>query len=81
MIVQTEGSMPIYEYLCGACSREFELLVRNGATPRCPTCQSEALQRKLSVFAVATTEARTASGPQPCHACGDPRGQGACSLN
>jgi putative FmdB family regulatory protein len=31
--------MPLYEYVCGRCSRQFEELVTNDtATPDCPTC-------------------------------------------
>lgn len=40
--------MPIFEYTCKACMREFEALVRGAATPKCPNCGSEDLERKLS---------------------------------
>jgi putative FmdB family regulatory protein len=31
--------MPLYEYVCGRCSRQFEELVTNDeAKPDCPTC-------------------------------------------
>jgi putative FmdB family regulatory protein len=74
--------MPLFEYQCKACSREFELLVRGSETPECPSCRSTALERRLSVFAAhAGGSAREKSAPGPCGACGDPRGPGACSLN
>jgi putative FmdB family regulatory protein len=77
--------MPLYEYTCRQCSRDFEALVRASDTPSCPSCQSDDLQRKLSVFAAhtaggnGTQSAMPAVGP--CGSCGDPRGPGACSLN
>jgi putative FmdB family regulatory protein len=45
--------MPLYEYQCRACGREFEQLVRAGdPLARCPGCQSDDLERVLSAFAV-----------------------------
>jgi putative FmdB family regulatory protein len=44
--------MPIYEYSCRSCGREFETLVRVGATPNCPACQGTDLERLLSLPAV-----------------------------
>lgn len=41
--------MPIYEYRCDDCGHDFELLVLGSRTPACPTCESEALTRKLSL--------------------------------
>ena len=88
--------MPLYEYGCKTCAHQFELLVRSTEVPACPSCHGTALERKLSVFAAHTggAPARQASpgpgspprtparwGGDPCGACGDPRGPGACSLN
>ena len=43
--------MPIYEYRCRACSKEFEKYVHGPATKvACPTCDSGDIMRKLSVF-------------------------------
>ena len=41
--------MPIYEYVCRGCGEEFELLIRGGATPACPACRSEELDKKFSL--------------------------------
>ena len=76
--------MPLYEYACRQCDKEFEALVRASETPNCPACHSDDLQRKLSVFAAHTAGGGTQSAmpaPGPCGSCGDPRGPGACSLN
>ncbi|MGD9906140.1 MAG: zinc ribbon domain-containing protein [Vicinamibacterales bacterium] len=53
--------MPIYEYRCRACSREFEVLVRAGDTPACPACAATDLERVLSLFAVDSDGTRQAS--------------------
>ena len=44
--------MPLYEYLCRACGRKAELLVRNGRQkPACPACGSKRMVRQFSTFA------------------------------
>jgi putative FmdB family regulatory protein len=74
-----EDSMPIYEYECGGCGKEFEALVRSDTVPECPDCHSTELKKMLSVFATAS------SGPDPaadpCASCGHMGGPGACGLN
>lgn len=55
--------MPIYEYRCDACGREFERFIRptsepSNDTPGCPGCGSRALQQLLSSFAVNSAERR-----------------------
>ena len=74
--------MPLYEYACKECDKEFELLVRGSETPECPSCHSRELQRRLSVFAAHSNGGST-SMPSvgACGACGDPRGPGSCSIN
>jgi putative FmdB family regulatory protein len=46
--------MPLYEFRCRDCDSEFELLVRSGVDPRCPSCGSGSLERLLSMFAVSS---------------------------
>jgi len=41
--------MPIYEYACRGCGNEFELLVRGEMIPACPECESEDLERRISL--------------------------------
>ena len=50
--------MPIYEYSCRACSKEFEALVRGSKVPVCPECQSEDLEKKFSLPAVKSESTR-----------------------
>ena len=40
--------MPIYEYGCRKCGREFEELVFSDATPTCPDCGSDDVEKLMS---------------------------------
>ena len=75
--------MPLFEYACRACDREFETLVRASEVPECPSCGGTDLERRLSVFAAHTNGSASEAMPVAgaCGRCGDPRGPGACSLN
>jgi putative FmdB family regulatory protein len=74
--------MPLFEYSCRACGRQFEYLTRDGQEPTCPACESDDLQKLLSVFAVGPNGgAKAAAAPGACGTCGDPRGAGSCSMN
>lgn len=45
--------MPIYEYYCAACNREFTKLQKMGGEPTvCPTCGSDDVARKISACAI-----------------------------
>ena len=71
--------MPIYEYACRNCNKEFELLVASSRKDvRCPHCDSLKLTRKFSVFAA---HQGAASAESACAAAGCPgaRGRGRSS--
>ena len=75
--------MPLYEYACHKCHREFELLIRSDEPPECPGCGSRKLEKLLSVPAAHT--AGSGSLPvcdfAPPGGCGSPTcGQGRCPL-
>jgi len=73
--------MPIYEYACNDCGNQFETLVRSGETPACPRCQSNQLEKQLSVFATTGDLSKAAQTmPGPCGSCGHPDGPGACGF-
>lgn len=74
--------MPIYEYECLNCSKEFETLVRESSpAPACPECSSTELRKKLSAFA-ALTSSGSSPGEMPagCQGCGVPGGPGGCGF-
>ena len=54
--------MPLYEYKCLGCGNQFELLIlKSEQKAACPTCQSELVERVLSMFAVSSDASRQAS--------------------
>ena len=75
--------MPIFEYICRDCHHQFETLVTASRQPACPACQSQGLDKQLSVFAVSSkgSDGAAAMPSGGCGTCGDPRGPGACNLN
>jgi putative FmdB family regulatory protein len=44
--------VPIFEYRCQGCGKEFELLVLKTTSPACPACQGTSLERLVSLPAV-----------------------------
>ncbi len=75
--------MPIFEYGCGDCGAEFELLVRSDTKISCPGCHSEKVKKRLSLFAAHMAKAPSAmpschTGDQGCDLgrCGS----GSCGL-
>lgn len=50
--------MPLFDYRCRACAKEFEALVRpqDAEPPRCPSCGATDLERQLPIFAVSSAE-------------------------
>ena len=75
--------MPIFEYVCKDCGKDFEALVmraKGNSKANCPACEGKKVERKLSVFAVASAAPKSPPSSSACGSCGDPRGPGACSL-
>ena len=66
--------MPIFEYQCRDCEREFETYVSGERTPACPACQGANLDKRLSspgmVGAAAGRPAATAPMAGRCGAGG-----------
>jgi putative FmdB family regulatory protein len=53
--------MPLYEYICRACTHRFEALVRGAPPSECPQCGRSNLERELSLFAVNSEQTRQSS--------------------
>lgn len=41
--------MPIYDFHCKECERDFEALVRGSAAPACPECGSSQVEKLVSL--------------------------------
>ncbi len=51
--------MPIFEYRCRACGEEFEaLILRSSEPPRCPGCDSDDLEKLISLHVVSSDYTR-----------------------
>ena len=77
--------MPIYEYVCKDCRKEFEMLLRGGEKPFCPGCQGFNLEKKFSAFAVGGATPEGCDNCQatdgPCGPCSTPEGRAHCRFN
>ncbi|MEO8499121.1 MAG: zinc ribbon domain-containing protein [Planctomycetota bacterium] len=75
--------MPIYEYTCDGCRTDFEMLVRGGEQPQCPTCGGTKLAKQFSVPAAHVAGSSllpVRSTPMPGGGCGLPQcGTGRCA--
>jgi len=65
--------MPIYEFWCKACRRDFEALILNcrelAEASRCPHCGGKEVERLLSCFCAATSSS-SGVGKDSGSACG-----------
>ena len=75
--------MPIYEYACPSCGRDFEkLLFRSDDAVVCPGCGTADVRRRLSTFSVGRTLPSAPCGEFPrggCGSCGSM--PGACGIS
>ncbi len=72
--------MPLYEYACQSCKKNFDQLVRaaeRDAKVKCPKCGSIKTARALSLVSVAADQKGAGSDDTPaCGRCGE---MGGCS--
>ncbi len=62
--------MPLYDYICRACGREFEILVTGNRKAACPACGSEDLAKQMSTFVHRTAGGSGGQGSRPgCGGC------------
>jgi len=64
--------MPIYEFHCGKCGRDSEILVRSSdwKNSECPHCGSKKLAKKFSTFAAASSGENSSVKKSTGHSCG-----------
>jgi putative FmdB family regulatory protein len=75
--------MPIFEFHCGECSKDSEVLVRTSewlGQADCPHCGSFNLEKKLSVFATSSGES-SITGSEIPSCSGMPSNCGRCTLD
>lgn len=61
--------MPIFEYHCPGCGRDFEKLVFSATVVVCPTCQSPQVEKKFSAFALKSGSNFSSSVGSNCGGC------------
>lgn len=72
--------MPIYEYKCQACDRDFEHFAKSIQSREpvlCPHCKSKKVQKQLSVFAA---HQNSGGGSAPAGPCGNCCEAGSCAM-
>jgi putative FmdB family regulatory protein len=65
--------MPIFEYKCGKCGNEFELIVFRDDTPACPACGDVSPEKKMSSFGFSVGykfKSSSAGSGSKCSNCG-----------
>lgn len=66
--------MPIYEYHCKQCEKDFECLIFGNETPVCPKCESREVEKMLSACQFMSKGSggetvKTAAGSSSCTGC------------
>jgi putative FmdB family regulatory protein len=61
--------MPIYEYSCNSCGKDFEKLVFGSQAVECPGCGSIEVKKKLSIFGMSGVEKPFAGTSSGCTSC------------
>jgi len=64
--------MPLFEYICQDCGKEFEKIVpRHDSVADCPKCSSVRVEKQLSVFAVSgSSQSESFDAAPGCGRCG-----------
>ncbi len=63
--------MPIYEFVCSDCKQGFEVLTTSSseATPSCPKCESNHVERVLSVVSIGREQPAMSEDLSGCATC------------
>lgn len=61
--------MPIFEYHCMDCDKDFEILVFGNQDVCCPTCKGEKVKKLLSTFSHKSDSGFSSSHGSSCGSC------------
>ncbi len=62
--------MPIFEYRCEQCGKDFEKLVFNRSEPvACPVCEGHHVKKKFSIFGMKSGDSFVSSLGSSCSTC------------
>jgi putative FmdB family regulatory protein len=66
--------MPIYEFHCNRCNKDFEMLLMGSDKPICPTCKTDDIYRLLSACGFLSKgeqgqTTRASAGQSSCSGC------------
>lgn len=64
--------MPIFEYHCMKCNKDFEVLVFGGQEISCPTCKANNVKKLLSTFSHKSSGEFSSSKGSSCNSCAAP---------
>jgi putative FmdB family regulatory protein len=74
MGIKREVIMPIFEYNCEQCGKQFEYLVFGKEEPECPECQSKQVCKLMSTCGFISkgsvgTPSKKSAGTSNCNSC------------
>ena len=69
LITVTEVGMPIFEYHCMKCDKDFEVLVFGDQKVTCPICNGTKVKKFLSTFSHKSDEGFSSSQGSSCGSC------------
>ena len=61
--------MPIFEYYCSKCNKEFEVLVFGSQKVSCPHCNGKKVKKLLSTVSHKSDSGFTSSQGSACNTC------------
>jgi len=61
--------MPIFEYHCAKCDKEFEMIVFRDEKITCPTCNGKKVKKLLSAFSHKSSGQFSSSKGSACTSC------------
>lgn len=72
--------MPLFEYLCAGCGKQFETLVLGSDAPTCPSCGGKDLKKMLSAHSSYSGQGGAGlPGPGDSTCCGSSPGHSGCA--